>query len=169
MDIAKNLLEQIDLFKQKLTDEEYLKLSNTLLKLSKHDSNLYEVTIYIPKVSEELIEGGNIQILENPSTTVVNIQKIVFISKINFSVSEHETINEYNKKRFEEMLKGPVKMCSHDLDIFKHKPNILTMECLECIVNVNEDGDSDNSENYTKVNKYVRIDGFLCSIRVFDD
>ena len=57
MDIAKNLLEQIDSIKQKLTDEEYLKLSNTLLKLSKHDINLYEVTIYYPRVYEELMDS----------------------------------------------------------------------------------------------------------------
>lgn len=167
MEIAKKLIDQLDAIKLKLTDDEYMQITGTIVSISKYESKLYEVTVYYPNVSENLIED-NMQMMENASTTAVSIEKMIFLSEVNFKESEHENINNYNKNRLQEMLKEPVRMCVHDLDIFKYPPAFATFHVLEGIANIHEDGDTEDVSNYTKINKCLSITNFYCFIKPYN-
>lgn len=78
METAKKLIEQIDNFKEKLTDGEYLKLVDSLKNLSTND--FYNFTVYCSKVKETVT---------NEDDSVVTDTEVFMIESL---IDDHEQI-----------------------------------------------------------------------------
>ncbi len=92
MDQLHKLEEIINTYKDKLNSGEYLELMNCTKEIFKKlKEDVYEITIIYPTVQEELCE------IDNTTSTLVNITKKTFRSKLNTDINSENVIKNLSK------------------------------------------------------------------------
>lgn len=108
MDNARELLEQIDSIKEKITDGEYLDIVKTLTKISKVENDFYKIKVIHPVATEEIeSQDGDVD-----STTEIHLKETTFIAKFKAEFI-HENIAFFMMKDINKLKNGEMISVSY--------------------------------------------------------